>query len=307
MPCLPGTFCNPADGACTDDMCVGMVCPASLVCDQLTGSCEADPCDLLNCPAGEICMDGECAIDTITPGDGGPGGMDGGPGSDAGEPIASGTRVLATGGGGCACSVPGSQVAGVPSGHSNGAGWAFFVGLFALLAFRRRRRPLGLPRRALVALLGAAVLALLVSGCDVEPFCIDCVEAPDVDAGPADGSANDSATDGDTPDSGDNDANIVDANIPDGCTEGAPEICNDFDDDCDGMVDEGVDTDTDPSNCGSCGNACSPANAFAICTARRVQLYGLSHRVLRSERRSLGRMRVPLHRHGDGRPAVRPA
>ena len=33
------------------------------------------------------------------------------------------------------------------------------------------------------------------------------------------------------------------------------------------FVDEGVDTDTDVANCGSCGNACVPDNAFPTCTA----------------------------------------
>jgi len=42
--------------------------------------------------------------------------------------------------------------------------------------------------------------------------------------------------------------------------------CNGVDDDCDGEVDEGIDTSTDVENCGECGNLCSPAGAFPSCT-----------------------------------------
>jgi hypothetical protein len=47
------------------------------------------------------------------------------------------------------------------------------------------------------------------------------------------------------------------------------ETCNGGDDDCDGTADEGFDTDTDPSHCGGCGNACptDPAHAAAACAA----------------------------------------
>ncbi len=43
-----------------------------------------------------------------------------------------------------------------------------------------------------------------------------------------------------------------------------PEVCNDRDDDCDGSVDEGL-IETDPSNCGSCGNVCTVAHGTAGC------------------------------------------
>ena len=39
-----------------------------------------------------------------------------------------------------------------------------------------------------------------------------------------------------------------------------PETCNGFDDDCDGVVDNGFDLSSDPTNCGTCGTVCGGAN-----------------------------------------------
>jgi hypothetical protein len=60
----------------------------------------------------------------------------------------------------------------------------------------------------------------------------------------------------------------------DGCeyacapTNGGVEICDDVDNDCDGVKDEGFDLTTDTDNCGSCGNVCSLPNAKTVaCSA----------------------------------------
>ncbi|HHW97330.1 hypothetical protein KBB45_07890 [Myxococcota bacterium] len=47
-----------------------------------------------------------------------------------------------------------------------------------------------------------------------------------------------------------------------GCTANTPaaEICNDIDDNCDGLTDEGFDLSSDPNNCGQCGNVCVLTN-----------------------------------------------
>jgi hypothetical protein len=37
-----------------------------------------------------------------------------------------------------------------------------------------------------------------------------------------------------------------------------PEICNNKDDDCDGVIDNGFDLQHDPVNCGVCGHVCAP-------------------------------------------------
>ena len=49
------------------------------------------------------------------------------------------------------------------------------------------------------------------------------------------------------------------------CTFRGLDLCNGQDDDCDGMTDEGIDKNTDPSNCGGCGTVCRFPNAVAAC------------------------------------------
>lgn len=74
-----------------------------------------------------------------------------------------------------------------------------------------------------------------------------------------DGSMNDA--DAEDADSGDADADSGPICIPPGTTE----ICNNLDDDCDGVVDNGFDKMNDPSNCGTCGHICTAPNATSIC------------------------------------------
>ena len=111
--------------------------------------------------------------------------------------------------------------------------------------------------------------ALALSACDVDPYCFDCVDSR-LDAGRADSGdvGPRDASDTGPRDSSAPDTNIIDAWVmPDGCAVGATELCNHFDDDCDTLIDEGVDTTHDVDNCGSCGNRCTYAHAFGSCTA----------------------------------------
>ena len=110
------------------------------------------------------------------------------------------------------------------------------LALFGLvvLAWRRRRIRRSTLRRA--ALVGGAAASLLVNGgCDVDPFCEDCVEDGEVDLGQPDLGQDLGRIDLGARDFG---VDLGDQDLgPDPCA--APETCNGTDDDCDGNTDEG--------------------------------------------------------------------
>ncbi|MET0390636.1 MAG: MopE-related protein, partial [Polyangiales bacterium] len=301
LRCAPEqAFC---DGACIDpssnrDHCgasagcqgddAGESCAAELVCSEgrcsdtcsegrvnCSGSCinaltDRDHCGAsgdcsgegagLHCTVSERCVDGRCL----------------GPQVDAGQTQPVGRGLVATGGGGCACSVgPGRSSA--PSG-----GLGALVSLVALAALGLRRR-LRLRGAALIA---GVLASLLSSGCKVNSFCLDCTRdagavdsgtiqpPPVLDAGPGPGPGPDAQQP--DPDAGRDSGSIVadsGPSRPDAC--GLVEVCNSLDDDCDGRVDENIDTSasggadlqSDPRHCGSCGNACVIEHAFNRCNA----------------------------------------
>lgn len=55
------------------------------------------------------------------------------------------------------------------------------------------------------------------------------------------------------------------------CINTGAERCDDTDNNCNGVIDEGINKLTDPNNCGSCGNACAFPNAGALCAAGNCQ------------------------------------
>ncbi|MEM9195315.1 MAG: sialidase family protein, partial [Myxococcota bacterium] len=120
--------------------------------------------------------------------------------------------------------------------------WAFAILLVVPFVRRARRRRF---------VLGAVVVGSLLlgaGGCDVDPFCY--------------GNCGEDAGDAGAPDA-------TETGPVDGCrpSPSGEEECNEVDDDCDGVVDNGFDTATDPQNCGTCGTVCMLPNAFPGCSA----------------------------------------
>ena len=140
--CLRGSN-DAGTGTCGPSRCPPTGCLQGEYCDPLTGSCGTNPCEGVACPAGQVCQLGQCVLPSAGPpptGSGGSGGtIDAGRGS--GGQTGSGQTTgqaqqkafgLATGGGGCACSVP--------TGSSIPAREGLLVGLAAALSLTARRR-----------------------------------------------------------------------------------------------------------------------------------------------------------------------
>ena len=118
-------------------------------------------------------------------------------------------------------------------------------------------------QRGLV-LLSLAVI-LLSSGCEVDPYCVNCSDGQDAEPDSGDGGNDGGDADADGDGDGDGDADgDADADA-DGCNPEADEICNGEDDDCDGEVDEDFDLNTDARHCGRCNNPCRFDHAFSEC------------------------------------------
>jgi hypothetical protein len=237
--CDVGSSC--VEGRCVPDDC-GSGCGRGRVCRG--GTCIDDPCLRVRCPDALVCDDGQCTDPSILP-------------------RAEAIRGLAAGGGGCVCSAAGRPAA---PGHRTGGLVALVVLLGLGLGRRRARRMPALRARArglgrrlaprVGALLAVGLGAATIDGCGVEPFCFSgCIEE---------------RLDAARPDAGRPDAGLGSAT--DGCVPSGDELCDDVDNDCDGLTDEEFDLDDDPRNCGGCGTVCLLEHAFPVCSARECAI-----------------------------------
>ncbi|MBL8602325.1 MAG: exo-alpha-sialidase [Myxococcales bacterium] len=103
-------------------------------------------------------------------------------------------------------------------------------------------------------LVSGLVLALTALGCEPEPYCLNCALG--------DGGASASR------DVGRVDVPADRPDVPGTCrpTADRREVCDGFDNDCDGRVDEDFDLQADPRNCGACGNVCALQGAIPTCS-----------------------------------------
>ena len=222
------------------------------------------------CSGGKTCMSGFCQARVTSP--------------TKGTDNVSG--VVATGGGGCACSV-GPGAASQPGDGSTRVALSGLC-LLALCFVARRprlRRRLVRDAAGLWLTLGAVLFALLGGGCELKPLCLDCgkdASSPLDSGAPVDARVpllDANVIIPNKPDSGSLDAGDGsmmmqgDAARPDaGCV--SVELCNNVDDDCDGTVDEdadpsagNIDYQTNASHCGGCGKACNIVHAYNKCVA----------------------------------------
>ena len=97
---------------------------------------------------------------------------------------------------------------------------------------------------------GCNIVSCIDGWVDVNGSAVDGCEYPCSATGP------ESRTDGTCTDDLDNDCDTRTDETDRDCADCVPELCNLDDDDCDGLTDEGFDTDFDVLNCGSCDNLC---------------------------------------------------
>jgi hypothetical protein len=145
-PCAAGQVCDrgQAPPTCRTDKCNPSPCTDGSYCDPLTGACGNDPCAGVVCPAGQQCRSGSCDVSqSSSSSSSSTGGLtssssSSGGGGAGGDAPTRGVWGLATGGGGCSCEV-GPGLGGDPR-------TAALAALALLLAARRRgRRGAALP------------------------------------------------------------------------------------------------------------------------------------------------------------------
>ncbi|MDB4960735.1 MAG: Myxococcales trans domain protein [Myxococcales bacterium] len=222
---------------CRDGTCVPTGCSMNCgdaYCNPMTGMCEEDPCQPVQCPPTQVC-DPASASCVADPCQGVT--CPGNQVCDFGQCGVGKAGELVTTGGGGGCN---------SSGGDGAIGLVLIVG--ALLLRRRRAAVL------------AVAIAAAAPACSVNEYCIACEVA---------------TGDGGVDDSGDGGGDGGDGGVP-SCdpNQVRPETCNLADDDCDGAIDEAIDTQNDEMNCGACGVQCNKPGAQTTCQSGACTITG---------------------------------
>jgi hypothetical protein len=267
---------NAGNSCAEGEVCVNGVCSTRCLRGQLKcgGECidpatDEDYCGATGCEgaaAGRKCAEGETCVNGIcTAAD-----------RQTDETTEVKHRAVSAAGGGCSCTVP----AGARSVQSERGAWALLLALLGLVGFRLGRRSRlssrGLATTAVNLLFAALLLtaALSVSGCKVDPFCLDCEEPEEVggaDGGQAETGPGPQQSEAGPPVPVDAGAD-ADAGRPEGCLD--HELCNGEDDDCDGDTDEDFDLNSNINHCGSCEISCLRDHAYTECKEGVCEMSG---------------------------------
>ncbi|HEY0478017.1 MAG TPA: MopE-related protein [Kofleriaceae bacterium] len=63
LPCATDEVCNPDTGNCQPALCFTGQCPQTKVCDRVSGACLPNLCQGVTCPSGQTCTEGQCGLE----------------------------------------------------------------------------------------------------------------------------------------------------------------------------------------------------------------------------------------------------
>ncbi len=276
--CATGTVCDPATAQCVTNACtLGAVqCPENQACDPITGNCITDPCLGITCPDNQTCSNGQCGVGTsgqlVTAAGGG---CDAG-GGDTGGFLLIGAIVLGlvlrrralwlpliasaslatagcklnnycidceTGDGGTHGDGGGSDGGNMNDGGSGSSGSGSDCN-FSGSGLNTTDDPLNCGGCGIQCIKPGAETACNASQCEIIGCYPGFVDYDHDITGPY------ASSDG----------------CEYACFPTGVQACDNLDNNCDMIINEGFDTTDDPNNCGMCGRVCEFFEATGHCS-----------------------------------------